>query len=109
VSLVPFHPALAGHPSNRFAGPAVDERLAILLGQAVCPSVKSLIGELSAFGAGVPQRSTKLLTTAMIEFAPDSIRNELAAVLLSPVDVSDEFQRQGYSHTFDAGHFILLV
>src|ERR1035441_4833948 len=68
VSLAPLHPALAGHPTNRIAGPAVDQCLAIFLGQAARPDLKSLIGELSALGVGVLQRSTKLLTAAMIEF-----------------------------------------
>jgi hypothetical protein len=60
---VPLHPALAGSPPNRLAGAAVDECLGIFLGQAARPFLKSLLGEFSAFGVGIPQRSTKLRTT----------------------------------------------
>jgi hypothetical protein len=41
----------------------------------------------------------------VIEFVADGLRDELAAVLLSPVNVSDEVVGQGDRDTFDAGHF----
>ena len=47
-------------------------------------------GERSAFGVGILQGSTKLRTTATIQFVADGLGDELAAVILSPVNVSDE-------------------
>ena len=48
------------HEVGRQARAAVDERLGIFLGQAARPFLKSLLGELGAFGVGILQGSTKL-------------------------------------------------
>jgi hypothetical protein len=109
ASLALLHPALAGDPANRLATAGVDKCLGIFLGQAARPFLKSLPGELSTFEVGILKRSTELCTTATIEFVPDGLRDELAAVFLSPVNVSDKVVGQGDRHTFDAGHFILQV
>ena len=44
-----------------------------------------------------------------IEFMTHGLRDELAAVLLSPIDVSDEIVGQDHRHSFNTGHFILQV
>jgi hypothetical protein len=65
-----------------------------------------LLGEFGAFGVGIPQRPMKLRAAATIKFVADRLRDELAAVLLPPVNVSDEIIGQGDSHTINASHFI---
>src|SRR5260370_5000451 len=91
ASLAPLDPALTADPPNGLAGTAVDECLRIFLGQAARPCLKSLIGEIRAFRVGVLQRPTKVLATAAVEFVAGGIRGELAAVLLPPVHIVNEF------------------
>src|SRR5260370_29637737 len=88
TSLAALHPALTGDPANRLAGAAVDECLGIILGQAKHPFFKAMLSELRAFGVGILQRPTELRPTATIEFVANGLRDELAEVLLLPVNVS---------------------
>jgi hypothetical protein len=94
---------------NRLAGATVDECLGVFLRQAASPFLKSLPGEHSAFGVRILQRSPKVLATPVIEFIADGLRDELTAVLLSPIDVPYKVIRQGDGDTINAGHFILQV
>jgi hypothetical protein len=54
-------------------------------------------------------RPAQFKTAAAIQFAADSLRDKSAAVLLPPVDVSDEFVREGDGYAFYNRHFILSV
>jgi hypothetical protein len=55
------------------------------------------------------QRPPKLRAAPAVEFTADGLGDELTAVLLSPVDVSEEVFGQSHSHTFHARYFILQV
>src|ERR1035438_1361855 len=90
ASLAPLHPAPAGDPPNGLTGAIVYQCLRIVLGQAARPCLQSFIGELYAFRVRVVQGSTQLLAAAAVEFVPDGIGDELAAVFFAPVNVSDE-------------------
>src|ERR1022692_4170254 len=104
ASLAPLHPALAGDPPNGLAGAVVDQCIRIVLGQAARPCLKSFIGELHAFRVRVVEGSAKLLAAPAIQLVPDGLGDELAAVLLTTVDVSDEVVGQGDGHTFEGSH-----
>ncbi|SPE37292.1 exported hypothetical protein [Candidatus Sulfopaludibacter sp. SbA3] len=109
VSLGAVHPAFAGDPPDRFASAVVDECRSIFLGKLPSPLLKTLLREFGALRVGILQRSTKLRTAATIQFAADSLHDELAAVLFPTIDVSNELIGQGDSHTFDARHLVLSV
>jgi hypothetical protein len=46
----------------------------------------------------------KFRTAAAIEFTTDSLSDELASILLPPVDISHELIRQGDGYAFKARH-----
>ena len=78
-----FQPALTGCPPNRLTGAAVNEGLGIFVGQVPRPFVEPLLGEFSAFGVRVLQRSAKLGPATSLQLMAHRFRNELAAVLLA--------------------------
>jgi len=55
------------------------------------------------------ERSAQFRPPPALEFVAHRLRDELAAVLLAPVNFADEFVRQGNRYTFDGSHFILQV
>jgi hypothetical protein len=58
---------------------------------------------------GVLQGAPKLGASAVFNFPAHRLRDELAAVPLSAVNLSEQVRRQTHSHSFHSRHFILLV
>src|SRR5215475_11778451 len=86
----PLHPALARLPSDRSTGAAVEDRFNVFLRQRARPFLQALFGEIDAFRMRILQRTSKLLAAAAIKLSAHCARNESAAILLVPINVSDE-------------------
>ena len=93
VSLAPVHarPRSTEPPCRRCCprAPLFGDRVRRYLPPASRASIPQVpAGRTRHFWGGDMRRSTKLLATAPIKFVADGLRDEFAAVLLPPVDVS---------------------
>jgi hypothetical protein len=100
--------ALAWNPSDGLTGTIVYQRFGIFLGKAGRPLLKVSVREFHGLGVGALQRAPEFLTAPPLKFLSYSLRYEPAAVLLDPVDLSNEVVGPAHGDSFNAA-FILRV
>jgi hypothetical protein len=78
---------------DRSTGAAVEDRFNVILRQCARPFLQTLFGEIDVFGMRILQKTSKLLAAAAIKLSAHCLSNESAAILLLPINVSDDLTR----------------